>query len=249
LTPNPIRKVLSTLSSNEVRCLLMGGQACVFYGGAEFSRDTDLVLLPDTETLERLSRALEELHAERIAVPPFEARHLKRGHAVHFRCQHPDAKGMRVDVMSVLRGVDPFPELWARRTTVELGPGEAYDLLALPDLVRAKRTQRDKDWLMIQRLVEANYVAHRENPTAEQVAFWLGESRAPARLVELAKRHPERTRELAATRPLLAFAMAGNLPELARALKDEEQREREKDRAYWAPLVKELEQMRREERR
>ena len=41
---------------------------------------------------------------------------------------------MRVDVMSVLRGVDPFPELWARRTTVELGPGEAYDLLALPDL-------------------------------------------------------------------------------------------------------------------
>ena len=26
-----------------VRCLLMGGQACVFYGAAEFSRDTDFV--------------------------------------------------------------------------------------------------------------------------------------------------------------------------------------------------------------
>jgi hypothetical protein len=39
LIPSPIHKVLSTLSSHEVRHLLMGGQACVFYGAAEFSRD------------------------------------------------------------------------------------------------------------------------------------------------------------------------------------------------------------------
>jgi hypothetical protein len=45
LTPNPILKVLSTLCSHEVRYLLMGGQACVFYGGAEFSRDTERSLL------------------------------------------------------------------------------------------------------------------------------------------------------------------------------------------------------------
>ena len=42
MTQNPILKVLSTLCSHEVRYLLMGGQACVFYGGAEFSRDTDV---------------------------------------------------------------------------------------------------------------------------------------------------------------------------------------------------------------
>jgi hypothetical protein len=30
-----------------VRALLMGGQACVLYGGAEFSRDTDLVADPE----------------------------------------------------------------------------------------------------------------------------------------------------------------------------------------------------------
>ena len=39
MIPNPILKVLSTLSSHQVRYLLMGGQACVFYGAAEFSRD------------------------------------------------------------------------------------------------------------------------------------------------------------------------------------------------------------------
>jgi hypothetical protein len=33
------------MADHRVRALLMGGQACVFYGGAEFSRDTDLLIL------------------------------------------------------------------------------------------------------------------------------------------------------------------------------------------------------------
>ena len=32
----------------------MGGQACVLYGAAEFSRDLDLALLPDPANLDRL---------------------------------------------------------------------------------------------------------------------------------------------------------------------------------------------------
>ena len=37
MIPNPIRKVLSTMEAHQVRVLLMGGQACVFYGAAEFN--------------------------------------------------------------------------------------------------------------------------------------------------------------------------------------------------------------------
>jgi len=33
------------MAGHRVRALLMGGQACVFYGAAEFSRDTDLLIL------------------------------------------------------------------------------------------------------------------------------------------------------------------------------------------------------------
>jgi len=33
------------MREHRVLCLLMGGQACVFYGAAEFSRDTDLAVL------------------------------------------------------------------------------------------------------------------------------------------------------------------------------------------------------------
>ena len=72
----------------------MGGQACVFYGAAEFSRDTDFAILAGVENLQRLRRALAELQAGVIAVPPFELKYLQRGHAIQFRCEHPDALGM-----------------------------------------------------------------------------------------------------------------------------------------------------------
>lgn len=54
MTPNPIHKVLSTMRLHRVQCLLMGGQACVLYGAAEFSRATDLALLSEAENLTRL---------------------------------------------------------------------------------------------------------------------------------------------------------------------------------------------------
>lgn len=86
----------------------MGGQACILYGAAEFSRDTDLAVLASPGNLARLRSALADLRAEVIAVPPFEAKYLRRGHAVHFRCHHPEAPGMCVDVMTRLLEADYF---------------------------------------------------------------------------------------------------------------------------------------------
>jgi len=241
---NPILKVLSTLTVHRAEHLLMGGQACVLYGAAEFSRDTDIAVLAEPDSLQRLASALEELHAERIAVPPFSAEFLRRGHAVHFRCQHPDALGMRVDVMAVMRGVAPFPELWERRTTLEDISGMRIEILSLPDLVQAKKTQRDKDWPMIRRLIEAHFARHREQPTSRQVLFWLRESRTVPMLLTLARQHPDLLANIVAERPLLALARSHHEAELAEALGAEEKREREIDREYWAPLRRELEQLR-----
>jgi hypothetical protein len=81
LDPNPILKVLSLICVHRVHALLMGGKACVFYGAAEFSRDTDLAILASSENLARLKKALKDLQAEVIAVPPFEAKYLRKGHA------------------------------------------------------------------------------------------------------------------------------------------------------------------------
>lgn len=122
----------------------MGGQACVFYGAAEFSRDTDLAILADDPNLSRLKTALDHLQAELIAVPNFDPAYLHAGHAIHFRCHHPEASGMRVDVMSKMRGVDPFPDLWERRTTLQTPDGTICDLLSLPDLVQGWNTGREE---------------------------------------------------------------------------------------------------------
>lgn len=244
LIPNPIRKVLSTIRKHQVQALLMGGQACVFYGAAEFSRDTDLAILADAGNLARLQAALDELQAEPIAVPPFDSAHLDAGLAVHFRCHHPEADGMRVDVMSRMRGVAAFPDLWERRTTFELPDGTPCDLLALPDLVQAKKTQRDKDWPMIRRLVEAHHFTHRDAANAGQVAFWLRELRTPSLLVETVARWPAATDDALSIRPLLKHAVESDEQAVAAALEEEERIERARDRDYWLPLKQELERLR-----
>ena len=96
MIPNPIHKVLLTFQSCGVRALLMGGQACVFYGAAEFSRETD------------------------FAIP-----------------------------------------------------------------------QRDKDWPMIRRLIEADRAACPDVPTLAQARFWLREARTAELLIQLARQFPE----------------------------------------------------------
>ena len=220
----------------------MGGQACVFYGAAEFSRDTDLAILASSENFAKLKKSLKDLKADVIAVPPFEARYLRKGHAVHFRCNHAEALGMRVDVMTKMRGVASFQKLWTRRTTLEIDES-TIDLMGLPDLVQAKKTQRDKDWPMIRRLVEVNYFANREIPTKDQIRFWFLELRTPQLLIELA--HQNRVpAQLVQQRPLLKALKSEDESRISKLLLEEEEKEREADRRYWMPLKKELESLR-----
>ncbi|HLG05759.1 MAG TPA: hypothetical protein VI383_06395 [Gemmatimonadales bacterium] len=245
MIPSPIHKALSTMRRHAVQHLLMGGQACVLYGAAEFSRDADLALLASPENLTRLRTAVGELDATVVAVPPFETQYLDHGHAVHFRC----GDGLRIDVMSRMRGVGPFPDLWARRTTLML-PGQTgasleIDVMSLPDLVSSKKTQRDKDWPMIRRLLESNYFEFRERPTPSRVDFWLRELRTPELLVECVAKFPEEAAGKESGRPALIAAREGDVRAIESELAIEQEAERERDRAYWGPLRAELEQLRR----
>jgi hypothetical protein len=219
----------------------MGGQACVFYGAAEFSRDLDLLILGDPASLDRLNAALVDLDARNIAVPQLDPDLLGRGHAVHFRCRREDVADLRIDLMSRLRGVADFEELWSRRTTVEMG-GDPVDLMAIEDLVLAKKTQRDKDWPMIRRLVEQSYFMAAA-PSPEHVAFWLRELRTPELLVRVAADY--RTVAVASRRPAVVAALTGGLDDVEQELETEEREERLRDREYWAPLKRELEALRR----
>jgi hypothetical protein len=221
----------------------MGGQACVFYGAAEFSRDVDFVVLAEPENLKCLQAALDELQAQVIAVPAFEESHLHLGLAIHFRCQAAGVEGLRVDVMTVLRNVDPFPILWERRTAIAID-GTVANLLALPDLVKAKKTQRAKDWPMVQRLIEANWFQNRSMPTAARIDFWLRECRTPGILLEMVVLFPMAAAALQSHRPALGAALKNDLEAVEQALEHERLAEVAADKAYWLPLRQELERLR-----
>ena len=117
---------------------MMGGQTRIVSGGAEFSRDLDLVLVVDEANRRALQAAFSHLQAQQVFVP--------------------------------VPGVG------------------ALGVLSLPDLVRAKKTQRDNDWPMIRRMIEADVLRAAAAPTAEQVLFWLREARTPEILRKLAAR-------------------------------------------------------------
>ena len=246
MTPSPIRKVLFTFRRHRVRALLMGGQACILYGAAEFSRDTDFVVLCDAQNLRRLRAALRELNAQPVFVPPLDEKHLLRGHACHFRCRARGVEGLRVDIMSVMRGCEPFTSLWARRKQIRLPGLGAINVLSLADLVQAKKTQRDKDWPMIRRLVEADYSSKRGHPKPSDLVFWFREMRSAELLIELAHRYPQRAIQISKTRPLMRHAIRGRARQLNTALEREQSRERDADRAYWLPLRRELAEFRRD---
>jgi hypothetical protein len=76
------------------------------------------------------------------------------------------------------------------------------------------------------------------------VHFWFAECRTPELLVLLSEKYPEIASLSAKKRPLLSLAIDGNQEEIRKLLRDEEDREREADRRYWAPLRKELEEWR-----
>jgi len=86
-------------------------------------------------------------------------------------------------------------------------------------------------------------------PKPDWIHFWLCECRTPSQLVALARRFSAECRELTATRPLLAQALAGQEAALIPALDAEMRAEQAVDRAYWEPVRRELEAMRLEEAR
>jgi hypothetical protein len=227
----------------------MGGQACIVYGAAEFSRDIDVAVAVDAGNLARLRAALRDLEAEPVYFPSLTAAALRRGHACHFRCHAPGLGGVRLDVMAVMRGADAFGALWRRRKSFRLSGGLRVDVMGLSDLVRVKKTQRDKDWPMVRRLVEADIASSPRRPSADRVRFWLRECRTPDLIIDVVRRFPRVAERESRRREALRVALRGTPADVEWALRDEEDRERAADRRYWEPLRLELEASRLARRR
>ena len=248
MIPTPIQSALATLREFEVPTLLIGGQACILYGGAEFSRDLDLMLAAAPDVLPRLDKALAALQADLIAVPQLSAELLNRGHAVHFRCRRADVADLRLDFMTKPPRLPDPAAIWRRRVVFDFDFGPV-SVVALEDLIATKKTQRDKDWATIGMLIEADMVAHQATAADDHVALWIREARDADMLIELASAYPRMALDCAVDRPLLLSAINSDRDRLELELATEQIRGKQADREYWAPLRLELEQMRHEQRR
>lgn len=243
MNQNPILKVLFTFQRFGVKSLLIGGQACIIYGAAEFSRDSDFVILCNTENIAKLKKALFALKARNIYVPPLKKEFLDEGHACHFRCYAESVKKLRIDILARLRGCEDFEKLWERKHTINLPHNKTIEIIGIEDLVQSKKTQRDKDWLMLKRLVENDMVLTRR-PTTEKVKWWLYECRNRNKLIKLVNKNKDLAKECAKKRPILKIALKKDIKRLEKLLDKEELLEREKDRKYWESLRKKLEILR-----
>jgi hypothetical protein len=222
----------------------MGGQACILYGGAEFSRDLDLTIGINASNLEAVKKALGILKAETIFVPELIVNALQQGHACHFRCTAQNVESLRIDLMAKMRGCPDFDVLWEERTIIALPEIGEIGVLSLPHLVLAKKTQREKDWPMIRLLIEADISQAGNTFEQGKIAFWLLQCRTPGLLLDLAAKNKDLCSSLVPKRPLLAEALNRNTPKIELMLMQEEIDEKKKDMEYWAPLKKELEQWR-----
>ena len=99
---------------------------------------------------------------------------------------------------------------------------------------------------MLRRLLEADYFSTTPEQVAEEkVRFWLRELRTPELLVQVAAQYRRIAESLSEARSLIQAALARDRSAVEQGLQQEMKHEIILDREYWAPLKRQLEQLRR----
>jgi hypothetical protein len=251
-------QTLKFLSQSPVRFLLISGQATVLYGATEFTEDLDIWVAPDQENLDRLVAALRRLNARVGPLTPYLTEQNARfGHGFHFLVTEPDGQSWPLDVMGQPPRVGHFDSAFS----------DALALLpSLPDLktidpmrlVVLKKTDRDRDYSVIARLVElvVEDWLPRGMPTPAQMRWACSEARSVGPIMQLWRVPGFREVFDACDRPCLRV-IAGvlrpdepldedSLDRFVAAL-DEEKRQCQRDsRAYWRRIVDHLKELRRQ---
>ena len=143
--------LLQVLARHGVRSVLIGGFAAVIHGSPYLTTDVDLVPEASTANLERLSAALDELHArvwtdDRPEGVPFDHDAASLG-AVQIWNLVTDHG--RLDLTFAPSGTAGYPDL--ARDAVHLTVlGAEVDVASLADVIRSKEAAgREKDRLVL----------------------------------------------------------------------------------------------------
>lgn len=240
----PFSAVLAALEKNNVKYIIIGGQAVIAYGASQFTRDADLWIHPLKNNLNRLQKALKALKTTLRFLPPLEPSYLKKGHGVHFRFKY-QGRDFYIDILGKPPRVSGFAPAWKDAERIEWH-GLNVPVLDIPRLVATKKTNRERDYLVIQLLGEMVFEQIRRDKVARESAIsWLAkESRNPQHLKIIARRW-EGGREALfnSKRPAaILAAQDASLVNIQKELDVEKEKLKKEDRKYWQPLISELRQ-------
>lgn len=146
-----LAEVLTALEAVGVRCLVMGGHAVRYYGLDRMTDDFDLHLAPDCwgDLPDRLAQSDWFRARGLVEVASWRARDFRR-------YQIGVLPSGREEWLEFWKGnhlLPAFADAYERRESGAYG-GRVCDFLSLTDLIRAKETEREKDWVDIEYLEE-----------------------------------------------------------------------------------------------
>lgn len=247
---SPFNAVLAALIKHRVEYIVIGGQAVIAYGASQFTRDADFWINPTKTNLIRLEKALKELKTTPRFLPPLKLSYLEKGHGIHFRFRYKECNFL-IDILGKLPRVSGFSTAWKNAERIQWH-GLKIPILDIRRLVNTKKTDRERDYLVIRSLTELVFKNVRKNKSAQKsVISWLAkESRNPLHLKIIA-RSWENGKEilLKSKRPaaILSARMAP-LQQIEAELEVEKERLKKENIEYWRPLIHELRQLRRQKR-
>lgn len=250
-------ETFQTFSRCGVQYLLISGQATVLYGAAEFSEDLDLWVDPRQENLDRVLNALGQLQARVGALtPPLTEANARCGHGFHFIVTESDGQRWPVDILGQPPRVGEFEEAYDEAVSSvpslpELKSIDCFRLVAL------KKTDRERDYPIIARLVEIMVEdwLQRGTVTPEQIRWACCEARSapPFYLLRDLPHFAEVFRSCG--RPCLRVIseslsqnslLDDTLLEHFQAALDEEKRQLQREsREYWRGIIARLKELRR----
>lgn len=147
MIPSPfssdITEFLSLLHTHEVRYLVIGGEAVIYYGYARLTGDVDIFHEPSRQNADRLYAALGEFWGGDVPGGVSARELLEPGMIIQF-----GVPPHRIDLLNRIDGVS-FEECWEPRTDVEVSLGVRrfpVHYIGRGQLVRNKEAaRRDKD--------------------------------------------------------------------------------------------------------
>ena len=245
-----IANFFQSLERESVAYLLISGQATVLYGAAAFSEDVDLWIEPTQANVAAFLKALKAQNARYYKLtPPLDQTYLLRGHGFHFLV--PDDPEFYLDVMGCPPRVPAFAPAMAEANMIAAEWGK-IPTIGIRHLVALKMTQRLGDYPVIGQLV-LRYLERTAEPSEADCQWALRHVFTVEDLEELVASHPATIEAgdtpAALKRYLEALGRPNAVSVAARAdveawLSTRMQRARRADRAYWAPVIAELRDLR-----